>query len=74
MWYNNKMSDNKKSKEELKEKLRSKLGMMKIKRSSNSTKNSILDKNFEKAGIDKEEFEKNLNDLKKNVDINKFFK
>jgi hypothetical protein len=68
------MSDNnKESKEELKEKLRNKLGMMKIKRSSNFKKNVILDKSFEKAGIDKKEFEKNLNDLKKNTDINNFF-
>ena len=48
------------SKEELKMRLRSKTEMLNMKRSSKLKKDFVMDKMFKNAGIDKEEFEKNV--------------
>jgi hypothetical protein len=55
--------EQKPSKEELKMRLRSKTAMLNMKRTSKIKKEYIMDNMFKNAGINKEEFEKNLQAL-----------
>jgi hypothetical protein len=54
-------------KHDLKQKLKEKIGMLNIKRSSEVKKQNLIDTTLKKSGIDKEEFEKHMKNLSKNI-------
>jgi hypothetical protein len=51
----------------LKQKLKEKIGMLKITRSSKVKKENMVNTTLENNGIDKEEFEKHMKNLTKNM-------
>ena len=62
------MNDDKKdNKELLKQRLKEKIGMLNIKRSSTVKKQNLVDLTLQKNGIDKEQFEKHMKNLSKNI-------